>query len=261
MTNNPYFERDRAAALNALEQAQKLGTVEALEQAITVAAQFARNWYRQPEPAPLSERDLAQKREARLYREAYESLSEGERAEFEKQYGFSATIRRLAEEARRQADEAWEQRQLQWQDEQYRQGRAVQHLSGAPVGTDWDKIYDLQEQTEQRRRERAEARAKRELAAEVHDEELARLLATFDREELEIFNHLMENQPTQLDALRAYKASKGHNPLENVNDPAELYGMAFSSRGVNPETLPADISGVEDSNTLYDIALKKALEE
>lgn len=266
MMTNDYFERDKAAALNALLEAQKNPTRKNVEKAAALAEVFAKNWIRKPDPQPPTAPDLAAKRDARLYRETLASLPPEQGEEFLATHGYVPTIRRLASEARRLADETFEKREAEWQDAEYKkvmwQGTLFRN-NLPPV--DHDKIFELSAVTDQRRKERQEARKQRELAAEVNDEELARVLAGFDGEEFEIFNRLQGNLPTPLQAVEQFIQSKAPNPLEGIDDTGTLYRMGMGGGEEEPfpwqKDLPTDISKVDDSETLYNIALRDSLRD
>ena len=204
-----------------------------------------------------TETDLARKREERLLRETWKSLSPDQRAEFEKTQGHTATIRRLAAEARRLADEDFEKRETQGRNEEYEKGR----WQGNPdrnrlPGANYDKIFELEAQSDQRRATRLEARKQRELAAEAYDEELPRVVASLDREELEFFYKLMDKQPTPLEAVTRFAQEKAPNPLEGITDSSQLYEMGLSSNKSNESP---EIWGTNSAS--YNVAFQQMKDE
>ncbi len=222
-------------------------------------------WLKSPlHPQPPTEADLARKRDARLLAEELETLTPQERGVFDKLYGERATVRRLAQAAQIEADRLWEAREQEQADAAYKAGMWQGHPDRTRLpGADYDKLFEQSEAIDQRRASRLEARKQRELAAEIHDEERARVLASLDRDELEIFSQLMDNLPPQLERLRAFKNAAGHNELEGITDTATLYEMALQSDPATrrPAAPPPDVSGIDDPKTLYDIALQQLEEE
>ncbi len=192
----PYFERDRAVALNALAEAQRNPTAANIEKAVAAAEKFFKWQLPKPEPPAPTKVDLARKRDARLLAEELETLTPQERGVFDKLYGERATVRRLAQAAQVEADRLWEAREREKADAEYKAGmwQGQMYRDQLP-GADYEKLFEQSKAIDKRRAERLEARKQRELAAEIHDEERARVLATMDREELAIFTELLNNLP------------------------------------------------------------------
>jgi hypothetical protein len=270
----PQDKQRLAAALNALERARWNPTKANLDEAEKLVEDATRIVKAYVEPihgttAPIE--TLAMKRDARLFREATAELTPDERADFEKSFGFVPTIRRLAQVAQQEADKRWEASMQDWQAKQIDADMAErqknQLVSNQTAGTNWQLIQETTEQIEKARLKRIEERRERALTSETWDEELPRVLATLDRDEQSIFTRLMEGIPSDLEAVQAYRASKGKNPLEGIEDTVALYDMhtnpdkvQAAGRAPKPAAAP-DVSKVNDINQLYDIALKQALGE
>jgi hypothetical protein len=239
-------------ALGVVERATQAGNEQAASEAMDVVKNLLAQF------APATTQDLQAKREARLWRETWDSLSPEQQKAFEATHGDRANLRRLADEAKRIADSQWEQQQLAEQNKKLEAGRwEGQQFRTKSPSANYDKLVELSNELEQKREDRLRARRERELAAEIHDDEKSRLISTMTREEYDVFLGLLKNQPTPLQKLQQFAHEQGINPIQDVNNSADLYeiGLRNDSQFNHDEPKPID-SGTE-VDQLYNQALKE----
>jgi hypothetical protein len=272
------FPEDRqkiAEALQAVERARFSPTksnLDAAELALKEATKIVTNYVRVDNGGTMPQAPieaLARKRDARLFQEAMSELTPDERGAYEKKFGFYTTITRLAAEAKKQADVQWESSMQDWVqnqlDEDMRERQKMEIMPNHTVGTNYDLINRLQSQVEAARQNRQGERRQRELAAEVWDNDLSRVVAGLDRDELAKFNRMLETVPSDLQALQQFKAMTGRNPIEAIEDTAKLYDMDLNGTGApapagrEPVPPAADWRKTNDSSDLYNIALNDML--
>jgi hypothetical protein len=205
---------------------------------------------------------LEAKRQDRLAREAFATLTPEERDLYDQEHGPVAVARRLAEQARQESDRRWMQADEQRQKDELA-AWLTERQKTLPDGyrdngqAGMKKLLELAEQGRGRAEQRLAARAKRELEAESHSDELHRFWATLDADEQKIFTQLLQAEPGALERVEQFKAS-ARNPLEGIDDSATLYQMAMS-KPQREEYVPplAEIDSVNDSRTLYKMARKQ----
>lgn len=184
-------------------------------------------------------RRLESKRQERLTRETWDSMTEQERTGFESTMGDLTIIRTLAAQAQQIADEQWiqsEQASLQKTLVAYRKSLGRVKVRDQE-GHEWtqdspdtesrvsQKGAELGTASQQRAAARLAAREQRELEAEVHDDETQRLVASLGKEERQILAQLVKQQPSRLQRLQSYLA-QNRNPLAEIENPQELYQLA-----------------------------------
>lgn len=205
-------------------------------------------------------RELEKKRQQRLEREAWESLTQDERREFESMYGANTLARKAFEKARQEADYHWEQAE---QERQHNELLEWEKTQSGGVGTNarYKKIVELARAGEQRTKERLAVRSRRELEAEIHQDEHTRLWHSMDAEEQKIFKRVLDEEPTTLERLQQFKAER-RNPIEGIDNPRELYRLA-TSRPVREEFIEptSNIEKVNDPRMLYKMALRDEQEK
>jgi hypothetical protein len=227
--------------------------IDQIERQIAELRQMAMTVYGEPAPTMA---DLEAKRDARIYKETWESLTPQQQKQFTQQQGTAATLRKLAQQAQQLADSEWEQSQLVEQGKQEDSNRwagwtgARSQLPGA----DYDQLIRNAEQLEAKRAERVQARKQREIAAEAWDTEQERIANSLDDHERKIFMQLLNDQPRPLEALQSFVQSQTPNPIADIADSYRLYELGAEREGIGTnDTKPEPAN---DSEALYNQALK-----
>ena len=211
---------------------------------------------------PIRNQELEAKRQARFTREAWESLTPKERAEFESRYGGNATLKRLAELAKREVDEHWSQAETKRQDDELTAWMQDPEQRIKYKENHYQMLFDLAEQGNQRAQERQRARERRELEAELFDDDLRRIWAGLDQEEQAVVQRLMEAQPSKLEQIQKFKAEHGENPIKNIDDSQTLYRLATEKPKREKWVEPIEnIDNVNDPHMLYEMANKQMQEQ
>lgn len=218
---------------------------------------------------------LEQKRLERLEREEWESLTPTERVEFESQYGPLTTLKRAVAHARRESDEHWMKSEQESQHNaliEWRKSKGTIKITDQQ-GHTWEqespisqsdvsrKIAELSQAGGTRAEARLQARQRRELASEAHDNDIDRIWATLDADEQKIVRRILGQQPSELEKLQNFKAAN-RNPIEGIDDARTLYRIANqgpqrAEEWVEPES---NIENVTDPKMLYKMA-RRQIEE
>jgi hypothetical protein len=244
---------EKQRLLQILEQAAEVRTPAQAEKVLQEFRQTLES------ALPLTAEQLQQKRDERLYREAWESLTPEQQKAFEAKYGTVGTMRRIAEQAKREVDFEWEQRQLTKFDEGYtaaaREGRMFNNT--AP-GTDYSKLIEASDQLEQWKRERLVARKQRELQAEQFNDEAQRILYGMDADTQARFVKLMKAEPSPLAKLQHFAREQGINSISDVNNSADLYNLGWQQeqeQSTEQEQHPYRYIEANEVDALYNQAL------
>lgn len=215
-------------------------------------------------------KQLEAMRQERLTREAFESLTPEEREQFNSLYGPLAITKKLAAEAVAEADSRWKQAEQERQRAaliEWRKGLTKVKMRDQE-GHEWEessvtrkeenkKIMELHAEGEQRAQARLAARAKRELEAEVKSNDVERIVAAMTEDERKIAQRLYSEQPSLLDHIQSFIAEH-RNPIENIDNPTELYRLANQKPKVEEYVPPlSDIDKVNDTKTLYKMAARQ----
>lgn len=231
---------------------------EQIEKQIAELRQMAVTIYGEPAPTMA---DLERRRDERIYKETWESLTPEQQQAFTRQQGTPATLRRLQVEARRLSDEQWEAAQLEAMNKAQDSTRwNGQIMRDRLPGADYDQLERQAEELEAKRAQRLAKRAELELTAEAWNTEQERILNSLETETAQIFMDLLRNQPTPLQALQNFVEASKPNPIADIAESTRLYDIAAQEQGIAQATAPRFMEGGE-SDKYYDQALEDMMKE
>ena len=214
MTLSPTDARGRLAAFHRKENEARLERQRLEAEAAQQAAAERQQALEVAERARLE-----RMRKDRLTLEAYNNLSEAERAAFEARTNSVTNARRLADQALSQATENFNR-----QNEAQRQQEMTDWRSGNQRNTTALERANALQQINARAQERAEAFKKQlddfELKAEQHSDPVQRIIHSLPPDARAIMSQLVDAQPTAAQHIEAVKQESAQQ--QNAAKQAEL---------------------------------------
>lgn len=143
-------------------------------------------------------------RDDRLLRETFDSLTEAERAEYERQTDPAAVTRRIVEKIQAEQAEAFEKENAAKRERELMDYRAKNRMTPLERQV---AIREANQRAAERQVEFEQARRDRELKAErMIGDPVGRLLSTLDQAGLQTFQKMLSNEPTAAQRLERIKA-------------------------------------------------------
>jgi hypothetical protein len=192
----------------------------------------------------------------RFVREELADMTPDEQAAYLRENSPLAQVSRMGEAAIQEADAKWWQSVKDAQDKEYQEWQQA-NPTAAQSSRDTYKFF--QEQADRANaayQARLAARERRQLEAERHREDLARLWSSLDESEQAILRRMVEEDGTELDRIRRWKRAN-RNPIAHIDDRNTL-GRLATERPKRQEYIPptSEIENIDKAGTLYKMAAR-----